>query len=219
MPSGDTVSTLFRRIAEKDPERTVLIDGERCYTCREITSLASAYSRVFRDRLGLMPGQVLLAWLDNCPEFVAALGPGEDGEIAVRGPSVMNGYAGGATGDATFRDGYYCTGDRGSLDASGNLNLKGRIRPVVNLSGTKVDPVEVENAIRALPGVCACSVFSVKGPHHNHILKTVITLHEGARVDRADIVNHCRRALAEYKIPRIIDFAASSDLSRKNPAS
>jgi long-chain acyl-CoA synthetase len=150
------------------------------------------------------------------------LPPGQEGEIAVRGPTVIKGYIGGSNDEsAAFRNGYYCTGDRGCLDSTGKLTLLGRIRPIINLSGTKVDPVEVENVLRALPEVSACRVFSIQGPHHNEIIKAVIALHEGAELHRTDVISHCRKSLTEYKIPRVIEFVSSmpSDLSGKHPVS
>lgn len=150
------------------------------------------------------------------------LPPGEHGEIAVGGPSVVIGYVGG-TGDESkvFRNGYYCTGDLGCLDSAGNLTLLGRIRPIINLSGTKVDPVEVENVLRALPEVAACRIFSVQGPRHNEVIKAVIAVREGTELIRADVIGHCRKSLAEYKIPRIIEFVSAmpSDLTGKSPVS
>jgi long-chain acyl-CoA synthetase len=162
---------------------------------------------------------VNLQILDSSGEPLPA---GSQGEIAVRGPSVVSGYIGGSGDESrSFRNGYYCTGDLGYLDLAGNLTLLGRIRPIINLSGTKVDPVEVENAILALPGVSACRVFSVQGQRHNEIIKAVIAVAEGSHLGRADVVAHCRGQLAEYKIPRIIEFVPSipSDLTGKSPVS
>jgi len=147
------------------------------------------------------------------------LPPGEKGEITVKGPSVMSGYVDRSPEESgVFRDGYYCTGDRGYIDSSGNLTLSGRIRPLINLSGTKVDPMEVENVIRAMPEVNACRVFSVTGLRHNEIIKAVIALREGSRLSREDVIGACRTRLAEYKIPRIIEFVSSmpSDLTGKS---
>jgi len=147
------------------------------------------------------------------------LPPGEAGEIAVMGPSVSREYIGGSGGDSmAFREGYYCTGDSGSLDAEGKLTLLGRIRPIINLSGTKVDPTEVENAIRSMPAISACRVFSIMGSQHKAMMKAVIAVREGEELVRSDIVAHCRTLLAEYKIPRIIDIVPSmpSDLSGKS---
>jgi long-chain acyl-CoA synthetase len=130
---------------------------------------------------------------------------GAEGEIAVKGPMIVSGYVGDPESTARiFTGGYYRTGDLGVLDAAGRLTLLGRLRPMINLSGTKVDPVEVEKAILNLDGVNTCRVLAEAGPQHNQILKAVIAVRTGKSLSRADVIEHCRRLLAEYKIPRII---------------
>jgi len=129
----------------------------------------------------------------------------EKGEIAVQGPAVANGYVGDPDGTLrAFTEGYYRTGDLGFLDADGNLTLLGRLRPMINLSGTKVDPIEIEQVLLKLAGVNACRVLSELGPQKNQILKALVAVQEGANLTREDIIGHCRQLLAEYKIPRII---------------
>jgi acyl-CoA synthetase (AMP-forming)/AMP-acid ligase II len=143
---------------------------------------------------------------------------GAEGEVAVKGPAVAAGYIDDHEATARFfRDGYYCTGDIGRIDSAGYLQLLGRIRPLINLSGTKVDPVEVENAILALPAVNTCKVFAQSGQHHNQVLKAVIAVREGSALNRLEVVAHCRQFLAEYKIPRIMEFVSqlSEDLTGK----
>jgi acyl-coenzyme A synthetase/AMP-(fatty) acid ligase len=135
---------------------------------------------------------------------------GEKGEIAVKGPAVVSGYVGESRDTAhLFSDGYYCTGDLGCLDSAGNLTLLGRIRAVINLSGTKVDPVEIENTLMTLPGVSACRVVGELAEQRTEIIKAVIAVREGATLSRADVIRHCRSLLAEYKIPRTVEFVPS----------
>jgi acyl-CoA synthetase (AMP-forming)/AMP-acid ligase II len=62
----------------------------------------------------------------------------------------------------------------------------------------------VEKAILNLDGVNTCRVLAEAGPQHNQILKAVIAVRTGKSLSRADVIEHCRRLLAEYKIPRII---------------
>jgi long-chain acyl-CoA synthetase len=129
----------------------------------------------------------------------------EEGEIAVQGPAVVSGYVGDPDGTArAFTNGYDRTGDLGFLDAAGRLTLLGRLRPMINLSGTKVDPIEIEGVLSKLAGVNACKVLSELGPRKSQILKAVVAVQEGSTLARADIIGHCRQRLAEYKIPRII---------------
>ena len=81
--------------------------------------------------------------------------------------------------------------------------------------------MEVENALRALPEVCACRVFSVQGPRHNEVIKAVIAVREGAHLVRTDVIGHCRKLIEEYKIPRIVEFvpAMPFDLTGKTQVS
>lgn len=147
---------------------------------------------------------------------------GNEGEIAVKGPSVVSGYV-GVPKETTglFSKGYFRTGDLGRLDADGKLTLLKRIRPIINLSGTKVDPVEVESALLTLPGVDACRVAGQPGERSNEVIKAVIAVQEGAILSRADVIRHCRSLLAEYKIPRIIEIvpALPADLTGKHAVS
>ena len=151
-----------------------------------------------------------------------SLPPGGEGEIAVRGPAVVSGYVVSAE-DAheAFRDGFYRTGDSGRLDSGARLTFLGRIRPVINLSGTKVDPVEIENALLLLPAVSACRVSAALGRRHNQIIKAIIAVREGASLSRAEVIGHCRQLLAEYKIPRIVELvpALPPDLTGKRSVS
>ena len=136
-----------------------------------------------------------------------SLPEGEDGEITVGGPPVASGYVGDHDlTAAAFRDGYFHTGDRGHLDSAGELTLTGRIRPVINLSGTKVDPVEIENVLLNLPGVSACRTFAEQVQPGRQVVKAVIAVREGETLTRADVIEHCRRFLAEYKIPRLVEL-------------
>ncbi len=143
---------------------------------------------------------------------------GEEGEIAARGPAVVSGYVNDPelTRNAFF-DGCFRTGDRGRLDSAGHLTILGRIRPVINLSGTKVDAVEIENVLRQLSDVVACRVFADDGPQQQQVIKAVIAVRENSTLTRAEVIAHCRQCLAEYKIPRIVEFveALPPDLAGK----
>lgn len=161
-----------------------------------------------------LPG-VTLRILDSAGR---SLPPGGEGEIAVKGPAVVSGYAVSPEGPTeAFRDGFYRTGDLGRLDCGARLTLLGRIRPIINLSGTKVDPVEIENALLSLPAVSACRVSGEYGRHHKQIIKAVIAVREGSSLSRAEVIGHCRQLLAEYKIPRIVKLvpAPPPDLTGK----
>lgn len=144
------------------------------------------------------------------------LGTNETGEIAVRSDGVMSGYVGETDGTGNFFYGpFFRTGDLGRLDASGNLYLSGRARVMINTAGLKVDPVEIEQAVETLAGVAACRVDSVPGGPTGELIRARVLLREGCTVSRRDVIEACRRQLAEYKLPRVIEF---SDAPRSHPA-
>ncbi len=147
-----------------------------------------------------------------------ALPGGEVGEVAVRSAAVMEGYVEGAGGEAPFQEGFLRTGDLGFLDARGILHLRGRIRRGINLCGIKVDPVEIERVIGELPSVRSVRVDGVADEDGMERIRARIRLIPGATPSRSDVVKQCRARLAEYKIPREIEFVESEaeDILGKN---
>lgn len=130
-----------------------------------------------------------------------------DGEVAVRSPMVMSGYVADPEWNLrVFEDGFFRTGDLGCLDSDGRLRLLGRTRRVINMAGVKVDPAEIEQAVESLEGVVACYVDSVNGDRESELIRARIELREGVQMTRANVIAHCRRRLAEYKLPRVIEF-------------
>jgi acyl-coenzyme A synthetase/AMP-(fatty) acid ligase len=77
---------------------------------------------------------------------------------------------------------------------------------VINMAGVKVDPVEIEQAVESLEGVVACEVDSGNGDRESELIRARIELREGVEMTRADVIAHCRRRLADYKLPRVIEF-------------
>jgi len=144
----------------------------------------------------------------------------ETGEILVKSPAVMTGYVGDPERNLeVFRDGFFRTGDRGKWDDDGNLILLGRSGRVINIAGVKVDPVEIENVLKSMPGVQNCLVTAARSSRRMEMIKVTITTCPGIVLSRTDIVRHCREYLAEYKIPRVIEFAstAPAEITGKQP--
>ncbi len=148
--------------------------------------------------------------------------PGCAGEIAVRGPDIMQAYLNDPEATAArFTDGFLRTGDAGWLDEEGRLFLTGRIQPWINTGGVKVDPLEVQTVLRALPGVRDCLVRAEAGPRGMDIIAAMIASEAGVELTRADVIRHCRGRLAQHKIPRAIHFVSSlaKDLTGKSSSS
>jgi len=148
------------------------------------------------------------------------LGTGKTGELAVRSPAVMSGYVGEPErNQQVFHDGFFRTGDLGSIDLDGNLYLSGRIGRVLNVHATKIDPVEVELAVEALPGVSACRVDGVPHGREGDVIRARVVTRRNVAVTRREIIEWCRERLAEYKLPRVIEFVEDlpSTISGKQP--
>lgn len=143
------------------------------------------------------------------PETGALLKPGEPGMLECAGPSLMVGYYGNeaATAATMTADGYVRTGDLAELDGDGGFTFLSRMGDVLRLSGFLVNPLEIETHIQAVPGVVACQTIAVPRADGVRAVAFVI-LETGAVLDEAAIIAHCRRGLANYKVPlRVLDIA------------
>ncbi len=131
------------------------------------------------------------------------LGQGEIGEVCVSGPSVMLGYLNDAQATAQkIRDGVLHTSDKGYLDADGFLFLVGRADDLVKVSGEKVYPSEVENALETIDGVEESAVIALPDEKHGARLHAFVQLRPGATLTDAELRASCRELMEHYKIPR-----------------
>ncbi|WP_433549577.1 class I adenylate-forming enzyme family protein [Streptomyces sp. CA-294286] len=128
---------------------------------------------------------------------------GEHGEIAVRGPQVVSGYwrQPGATAEA-FPDGELRTGDIGFMDADGWLYVVDRKKDMINASGFKVWPREVEDVLHTHPAVREAAVVGVPDAYRGESVKAYVSLLPDAGTGPQELVSYCRERLAAYKYPR-----------------
>jgi fatty-acyl-CoA synthase len=136
------------------------------------------------------------------PETGELLGPERPGALECAGPSLMVGYYGNekATAEAMTADGYVRTGDLAELDGRGGFTFLSRMGDVLRLSGFLVNPLEIEMHIQKLPEISACQTIAVARPEGVRAVSFVI-LEPGATLDEAAVIAHCRRGLANYKVP------------------
>lgn len=129
------------------------------------------------------------------------------GRIFVRGPGVASGYA--ATSDAeaasAFHDGGFLTGDLGYVNNAGRLVLSGRVSPLINVAGRKVDPTEIERVLIGLPGVTDARVLGVPCDKRGQELVAFVVRTTGTMVPIV-IRQLCAGILSPYKIPRRFIF-------------
>ena len=136
------------------------------------------------------------------PETGELLGPGQPGALECAGPSLMVGYYGNeaATAQAMTADGYVRTGDLAELDGHGGFTFLSRMGDVLRLSGFLVNPIEIETHIQKLPTIADCQTIAVPRPDGVRAVSFVI-LKPGATLDEATTIAHCKRGLANYKVP------------------
>ena len=133
---------------------------------------------------------------------------GEVGEVQIRGPHVFKGYwqMPGKTADAFTGDGWLRTGDMGLREADGYYTLKGRSKDLIITGGLNVYPPEVELVLVQHPAVAECVVIGCPDEEWGERVTAVIKPRRGVEITDADIINHCREHLVNYKAPRKVVF-------------
>ena len=150
------------------------------------------------------------------PVTLAELPQGEVGEIVTSGPQVFLGYWGNpkATEACFFeRDGrkFFRTGDLGRVDEEGYFFLVDRLKRMINASGMKVWPAEVEAMMYAHPDIQEACVIAAKDAHRGETVKAVVVLKPARRgqVSAEEITAWAREKMAAYKVPRVVEFVES----------
>ena len=132
------------------------------------------------------------------------LGPGQIGMIKVRTPALISGYLDDP--DATtarFRDGWFETGDLGSITPDGDLIYHGRADAMMNFNGINIYPAEIENCLRQLQDVKDLHVFALRHKVHHDVPGCALTLKPGSQLTEADILRFSRQHLG-FKAPSLI---------------
>jgi malonyl-CoA/methylmalonyl-CoA synthetase len=141
------------------------------------------------------------------PQTGRPLPAGETGMIEVRGPNVFAGYwqMPDKTREELRADGFFITGDLGRFDADGYLTIVGRQKDLIITGGFNVYPVEVEEALDALPGVQESAVVGVPHPDFGEAVLAVIVPAQGAAPDTAAITAALADRLARFKQPKAVE--------------
>ena len=147
------------------------------------------------------------------PETLAELPQGESGEIVISGPQVFKGYwkRPDATASAFFeRDAlrFFRSGDMGRIDEEGYFFMTDRLKRMINASGFKVWPAEVEALMFRHPAIQEACIISTRDAYRGESVKAVVVLrqdHKG-QVNEQDIIDWCRENMAVYKMPRVVSF-------------
>lgn len=144
------------------------------------------------------------------PQSLQVLGPGEVGEIQLKGHVTPGYYKDAArTAEVFTPDGFFRTGDLGMVDADGFLYYRGRLKELIKTGGINVSPAEIENVLSAHPEVQAAYVIGLPDPDRDEIIGAVIV---SAQATEAELAELCRKTLAPYKLPRRYRFVSERDL-------
>ena len=136
------------------------------------------------------------------------LGSGEHGELAVRGGSVMAGYWNKREDTAAaLRYGFFRTGDIGYQDADGYFYLLDRLKDMIVTGGENVYCGEVEAVIVTHHAVREAAVFGIPDPKWGELVAVCVVVKAGMNMTEDELVRHCRENLANYKIPRCVEFS------------
>jgi long-chain acyl-CoA synthetase len=136
---------------------------------------------------------------------------GEAGELCVYGPQVMQGYWNdeAATASAMTSDGFFRTGDIAVMDERGYFRIVDRKKDMIDVSGLKVYPNEIEAAITNHPAVLEAACIGVPDDRTGEAVKVFIVIREGERLSVDEVRTYLRSSLAPYKIPRHVEFRES----------
>ena len=140
---------------------------------------------------------------------------GEIGELAVGG-YVTPGYyrAPELDAEAFDRDGYFLTGDLGSVEADGRIRFRGRLKEMIKTGGVNVAPLEVEQVLLQHPDIVQAYVVGVPDQSKGETVAAAVELRAGAAADAASITAFCRERLASYKVPARLAFRTAAQLPR-----
>jgi fatty-acyl-CoA synthase len=150
------------------------------------------------------------------PKTLVELPPGEVGEIISHGPQVFQGYWNKPEANAECFvevDGkrFFRTGDLGRTDEDGYFFLVDRLKRMINVSGFKVWPAEVEAMLYAHPAVQEAVIIGTKDPRRGETVKAMVVPKKEMRgsVDEPSFIGWCQSRMAAYKVPRSVEFVDS----------
>ena len=136
------------------------------------------------------------------------LPPGALGEVVIRGANVTSGYENNPAANASaFTNGWFRTGDQGTLDEQGYLRLTGRLKELINRGGEKVSPLEVDESLMDHPAVAQAVTFAMPHEMLGEEVAAAVVLREGAaEVTEREIRDFVAERLAPFKVPRRVVF-------------
>lgn len=173
-------------------------------TTSPATMMPMGHTRAHADSVGVPLPAADIRVMDGDGRELPA---GETGELWIGGPMVVPGYWANPEATATsFTDGYWHSGDLGSVDAQGYVRVFDRMKDMLNRGGYKVYSVEVENALMAWPGMVEAAVVARPCPVLGERVHAFVHA-PGQTPDDAALLAHCAARLADYKVPESLTWS------------
>lgn len=145
----------------------------------------------------------------GAPAIGVRMRTSESGEVLVRSNVVTDGYwQQPAESETALRDGWFHTGDGGTIGEDGYLTISDRKKDVIITGGENVSSIEVEDAIFSHPAVAEVAVIGVPDQKWGETVKALVVTAEGTSVTEADLIAYCKECLAGYKAPTSVEFRA-----------
>jgi fatty-acyl-CoA synthase len=161
------------------------------------------------DKIGSSGQQVLHADLKIIDDQGRELPPGKTGELMIKGPTVTPGYWRRPEANSTaLVDGWLHTGDAAYVDEEGFYFIVDRWKDMFISGGENVYPAEVEDTLYRIPDIAEAAVIGIADDKWGEVGRAFIVLKEGSRLNADDILEHCARNLARFKIPKSVRFLA-----------
>lgn len=143
---------------------------------------------------------VQIAIMDEAGHLLAS---GAQGEVVIKGPNVISGYEDNPLANASsFTNGWFRTGDEGIIDGQNYLSLVARIKELINRSGEKISPVEIDEVLLSHPAVAEAVAFAAPSATHGEEPAAAVVL--SGTASEQELVKYCRERLADFKVPRSI---------------
>ena len=140
----------------------------------------------------------------------AAVKVGDVGEIICQSPLASHGYYKNPEAtDASFRDGWFYTGDLGYFDEEGFLFVVGRKKDMVKSGGISIYPLEIESVVYSHPAILEAAVIGVPDAKWGEAVQAVIVLKPGADLKAEELLGFCKERLSAYKVPKSVQFRSS----------
>ena len=127
----------------------------------------------------------------------------EVGEIVIRGDNVTSGYENNPKANAeNFTNGWFRTGDQGTIDSDGYVTITGRLKEIINRGGEKISPREVDEVLMDHPAIAQCVTFAMPHEKLGEEVAAAVVLKEGEQADEKSIRAFTAKHLADFKVPR-----------------